>query len=1186
MYNISGKEYKIIGICVSSVHEDTIKDTVCAICRKANEKNYKVFLFNSFTDLFIDNDYTRGESSIFSLSDSEMLDALVVLPEAIKSKDVINRIAAAAHKSGTPLISVDGMTQGCCSIVFNCADTFESIVRHIVKDHGCKRINILAGTEGNSFSEMRIDCFKKVLAENNIEFDPRRLAYGDFWDQPARRAMEGFFESDLPFPEALICCNDAMALTACQVIREHGLKIPDDVIVTGFDGIEAEKYVVPRLTTAAANIDMLADAAIGAIEKLLAGERVDDVIEIPYQIRISQSCGCKKIDNTGEGDKVLKMYNIISSSEGHEAHMLAYLGKAVGCNSLEEIGKVIARYGDYCTWCCLNTDFLEEEQEDKKGFFTENMFNLVRTVGNEHIYGGTFPRKKFLANIEEAVENYDLIMFVPMHFQDDIIGYISVVFGVDDFNFKNTRRFVGYTNQIMESLKNRISLKKSNRLLEYMHMRDSLTGIYNRRGFYINTDGIIEKCRKDNKDIILFSVDMDDLKRINDTYGHHEGDNAIKAISQSLEEASLDGEIISRFGGDEFVVLGTAECDRSDEYVSQFCGRVESFLDKYNASSDAPYKVKMSCGYTIVSPGTAGEIDEFIKLADENMYSQKRIHKLRESGNAEGHFDRMVDLLIRKSNTAFFYINYDESCWEIAESRSVPECMKSDKYDPVEAIMQSGCVYKDDIEVYKDFIEKIHNGITEGISDSYTKIQFRLDENNTVKWYTMLLSFEKNDKIHINEAVGSIHAMSEREILARNILNAYTNDRHPRLFAELMENRLRKDTVNNYAVIQFDVVRFKLINDNYGEPVGTEMLNYFNDVLSVFCSERQLYSRLSADVFMILTPYNEVEDIYRFIRALEKRLSGFKGITYSFAFGVYLVVDRNLPSRKMGDSAAIARIGVKGNALENIGFYSDDQKEQIIARKNIEDKMKDALDNKEFVMYLQPKYSISENVIIGAEALVRWIQPDKGIVAPNEFIPVFEQNGFIVKLDEYIWECACKLLRKWSDMGYEPIPISVNVSRVHLKSTDFIEYIEQLIKKYGIRKQLLELEITETIENINANGMVREAKKRGFTLLMDDFGSGYSSLNTLKSTPFDVLKIDRSFLNSFMESERGQKIISHTIAMSRDIGLDLIAEGVETREQADFLSGCGCDAAQGFYYSRAVTVENFEKLLKEQKNRK
>lgn len=185
----------------------------------------------------------------------------------------------------------------------------------------------------------------------------------------------------------------------------------------------------------------------------------------------------------------------------------------------------------------------------------------------------------------------------------------------------------------------------------------------------------------------------------------------------------------------------------------------------------------------------------------------------------------------------------------------------------------------------------------------------------------------------------------------------------------------------------------------------------------------------------------------------------------------------------------------------------------------------------------------------------------------------------MVKIDEYIWESACREIRKWLDKGITPVPISVNVSRVHLNNGDFLNYLNDLIKKYDIPKEYLELEITESTENINSNAMIQAAKEQGFRLLMDDFGSGYSSLNTLKNTPFDVLKIDKSFLSSSMESKRGQKIISHTIAMSQDIGLDLIAEGVETREQADFLSHCGCDIAQGFLYSRPIPVIEFDKMM-------
>ena len=185
-------------------------------------------------------------------------------------------------------------------------------------------------------------------------------------------------------------------------------------------------------------------------------------------------------------------------------------------------------------------------------------------------------------------------------------------------------------------------------------------------------------------------------------------------------------------------------------------------------------------------------------------------------------------------------------------------------------------------------------------------------------------------------------------------------------------------------------------------------------------------------------------------------------------------------------------------------------------------------------------------------------------------------------MDAYIWEEACKTIRSWIDEGWEPLPISVNVSRIHLKDNQFIDVLNHLIEKYQISKNYLEIELTETADSTQISEGISLLKDSGYTLLMDDFGSGYSSLNTLKDTQFDVIKIDRGFLQDFIGSERGQKIVEHTIQMTKSIGLDLVAEGVETKEQAQFLMGCGCDTAQGFYYAKPMTVEQFNELMKMQ----
>lgn len=542
--------------------------------------------------------------------------------------------------------------------------------------------------------------------------------------------------------------------------------------------------------------------------------------------------------------------------------------------------------------------------------------------------------------------------------------------------------------------------------------------------------------------------------------------------------------------------------------------------------------------------------------------------------------EKMLELMVDQDIFVYFYIDYEANEWHLEENPALPEFVMSDKANPIDYIIISDMIAEEDKERFVMFAQMLRKGAGGITETEELKSQIRLKyRDNVYNWYEITIYPKKVDYSKRAIITGTIHKMTEREIQIQNIVNFHTNDKSPQMFSQLAMRHVKEMADKKFAYIQFDVIGFKFINDKYGEKVGTELLNYFNQVLALYCNNQQIFTRLSADVFMLVVPYVEISDIYTFIRGLEKAMSGYNNMKYRFVFGVCLVTDRDTPSRTYGDCAAMARFSVKGNALENIGFFNQEIKANLIHKRYVEERMKSALENGEFVMFLQPKYSISTAKIIGAEALVRWIDPENGMVPPNDFIPIFEKNGFVVKIDEYIWECACREIRKWIDLGIKPVPISVNVSRVHLTNSDFVDYLQALIKKYDIPKHLLELEITETTENINSNKMIQLAKDNNFRLLMDDFGSGYSSLNTLKSTPFDVLKIDRSFFTSSMESLRGKKIISHTIAMSQDIGLDLIAEGVETNEQAEFLYQCGCNAAQGFLYSRPVPVPEFEKLM-------
>ena len=381
------------------------------------------------------------------------------------------------------------------------------------------------------------------------------------------------------------------------------------------------------------------------------------------------------------------------------------------------------------------------------------------------------------------------------------------------------------------------------------------------------------------------------------------------------------------------------------------------------------------------------------------------------------------------------------------------------------------------------------------------------------------------------------------------------------------------------ACIQFDISRFKIINDIYGERMGDQILQFIKDNLAEICNETQYYLNLRSDVFVVLSEFQHESELDELIRQIQARCKMFKNIKLTYSIGVYIVNDRKMDLRQIEDRAAMARKKAKGNMMNNVLYYQEEFKEMLYIRKFIEESIPSAIDEKQFQMYLQPKYSIVQNHIVGAEALVRWQHPDRGMIYPNEFIPVIEENGYIKKVDYYIWKEACNFLKRCEQAGIKNCPVSVNVSRLHLTDTVFMDYLAQTIHEAGIPKEQLELEITETIGDEQISNMAELLKHQGYKLLMDDFGSGYSSLNILLETPFDVIKLDKKFMENMMVSEKGRLILEYVVAMADKLGLELLAEGVETEEQVELLRKIGCDNVQGYYYAKPMPVEDFFELL-------
>lgn len=403
-----------------------------------------------------------------------------------------------------------------------------------------------------------------------------------------------------------------------------------------------------------------------------------------------------------------------------------------------------------------------------------------------------------------------------------------------------------------------------------------------------------------------------------------------------------------------------------------------------------------------------------------------------------------------------------------------------------------------------------------------------------------------------------------------------------------MENILQQRLDQKFALIVLDIDKFKLINDLYGFRQGDLVLNHISNVLAENTNKNQgeIFGRLMGDTFLLLIAYKEDENITERIEKIAQSIKNCYAVTdmnytISSYFGIYKI-NEDLPFYLMLDRAGLAKKNAKENINTNYMFYDDNSFQNVLQKKEIENSMQQALKDEEFKLYFQPKCAFDKNKICSAEVLVRWENKKRGLITPDKFIPIFENNGFIIKLDFYVLEQALKYLRTWLDAGLKPYKLSINFSRLHLREELTLPKIKILLDFYKIPAELIEIELTESAVMNNtpeAEKFIEALHNLGISVAMDDFGSGYSSLNVLKDLPFDTLKIDKEFLRDLDSNPRTSGVLKGIISMLKNLKTPIVAEGVETKEQVKFLTDLNCDLAQGFLYYKPLKEEDFKALL-------
>lgn len=415
------------------------------------------------------------------------------------------------------------------------------------------------------------------------------------------------------------------------------------------------------------------------------------------------------------------------------------------------------------------------------------------------------------------------------------------------------------------------------------------------------------------------------------------------------------------------------------------------------------------------------------------------------------------------------------------------------------------------------------------------------------------------------------------------VTQGYTQARFDQEFSKLLKE------FKPVTFISLDIRKFKLINDSFGSEQGNKVLKYVYQCIKKNLKDGEFVSRVNADNFNIIIKTTKTKEVQERLNKISEDINKFnlkRNTPYYLPLdcGSYIVIENLQELVAIRDKANVAR---KNNKNMNSHYlcsnvlYNDIEHQQMMKEKEMENMMERALDEEQFLIYLQPKVSLKTGEIIGSEALVRWANPTMGMIQPNDFIPFFEKNNFIVKLDMYVFEKVCQTLRKWMNDERTILPISVNLSRNHLHNAKFLQKFKEIQEKYEIPSNLIEIELTETVvfENLELlKKVIDDIHACGYLCSMDDFGSGYSSLNVLKEIPVDILKLDKVFFNNDT-NDRGKDIVESIISLARKLDMKTIAEGIETIPQVELLKSMECDMVQGYVFSKPIPVEKFEDMI-------
>ncbi len=633
---------KILNIAVltAGIDEEYQQNIIKGINEYAGEENINIFYFTAYGGVLANSNYDKGEYNIFNLVNYSRFDGIIFMDNTIGALDVRKKVSEQIKNANIPAVVFDSESNPeFYNIKVDNFKAMEDIVKHVIKEHGAKKINYVSGPMANPESRQRYEAYKSVLAENGIEFEKERVYFGEFRSIDGIHAANAILDSELEFPDAIICANDAMALTVIITLEKHGIKIPDDVIVTGFDNISAARYFCPEVTSVDRPLKLLGRKACEIIKSVYNGEDIQKNYTVFTNPVFSESCGCGSQEFFQDEMRTFKKetYNKIENCNYHISILNRMTSALADSESLENHSKIINTFlseikcDDF--YICLGDNwegcFRQQINEASDAFDSVEEYQIegyskYMTVPFCRVKGNFNTMESFLSEDMYPFEisgGGNILYFFPLHFRERCFGY-SIVLNTDiPITSMLFHTWIMNISTAIENVRKLNQLNDAIKQLDKLYVIDPLCEIYNRNGFVRSASKIFKECIVNHRKVMIMFIDMDGLKIINDEYSHKEGDFALKTLASILKSCCTNGEICARFGGDEFLIFSE---NFDHDMTTLLAEKINMKMEEVNNSINKPYRIDASIGCYVTEARAEFPLFSMITKADQKMYEEKK----------------------------------------------------------------------------------------------------------------------------------------------------------------------------------------------------------------------------------------------------------------------------------------------------------------------------------------------------------------------------------------------------------------------------------------------------------------------------------------------------------------------------------------------------------------------------------